>query len=159
VLPGEPTDLLIDLPPLRMPKIGNVLQKTYIKTRSFIKEAGPIFAIGAIVITIMQHFNILTAIQDLVAPVTVDWLGLPKEAATAFIMGIVRRDFGAAGLTDLAMTPLQTTVSLITITLFVPCIAAMMIMIKERNWRESIAIWFGSWITAFVVGGAVTRLF
>jgi ferrous iron transport protein B len=159
VLPGEPTDLLIDLPPLRMPKIGNVLQKTYIKTRSFIKEAGPIFAIGAIVITIMQHFNILTAIQDLVAPVTVDWLGLPKEAATAFIMGIVRRDFGAAGLTDLAMTPLQTTVSLITITLFVPCIAAMMIMIKERNWRESIAIWFGSWITAFVVGGVVTRLF
>ena len=56
------------------------------------------------------------------------------------------------------MTPAQTTVSLITITLFVPCIAAMMIMIKERNWKESVAVWFGSWITAFVTGGIVAKL-
>ena len=158
VLPGQSTDLLIDLPPLRIPKLKNILHKTYIKSISFIKEAGPIFALGAIIITLMEHFGMLVAVQDAVAPITVGWLELPKEAATAFIMGIVRRDFGAAGLTDLAMTPVQTTVALITITLFVPCIAAMMIMIKERNWTESIAIWFGSWITAFVVGGIVAQI-
>ncbi|MGM0471861.1 MAG: ferrous iron transport protein B [Bacillota bacterium] len=158
VLPGKSTDLLIDLPPLRVPKLTNVLQKTYIKSKFFIKEAGPIFAVGAMLITLMDYFGILEMIQEAVAPLTVGWLGLPKEAAVAFIMGIVRRDFGAAGLSDLAMTPIQTTVSLITITLFVPCIAAMMIMIKERNWKESIAIWFGSWITAFGVGGLVMRL-
>ncbi|ADL13456.1 ferrous iron transport protein B [Acetohalobium arabaticum] len=158
VMPGKSTDLLIDLPPLRWPKLSNILRKTYIKSKSFIKEAGPIFVIGAAVVTVMQNFGILTAIQELVAPITVGWLELPKEAATAFIMGIVRRDFGAAGLTDLAMTPVQTIVSLITITLFVPCIAAMMIMIKERNWKESLAIWFGSWITAFVVGGIVAKI-
>lgn len=158
VMPGESTDLLIDLPPLRWPKLSNILRKTYIKSKSFIKEAGPIFVIGAALVTVMQEFGILTAIQELVAPITVGWLELPKEAATAFIMGIVRRDFGAAGLTDLAMTPVQTIVSLITITLFVPCIAAMMIMIKERNWKESLAIWFGSWITAFVVGGIVAKI-
>ncbi|MBM7555193.1 ferrous iron transport protein B [Halanaerobacter jeridensis] len=158
VLPGQSTDLLIDLPPLRIPKFKNIFHKTYIKSISFIKEAGPIFALGAIIITLMEHFGMLVAVQDAVAPITVGWLELPKEAATAFIMGIVRRDFGAAGLTDLAMTPVQTTVALITITLFVPCIAAMMIMIKERNWTESIAIWFGSWITAFVVGGIVAQI-
>ncbi|MBM7624710.1 ferrous iron transport protein B [Sporohalobacter salinus] len=158
VMPGKSTDLLIDLPPLRWPKFSNVLRKTYIKSKSFIKEAGPIFVVGAVLVTVMQEFGILKAIQELVAPITVGWLELPKEAATAFIMGIVRRDFGAAGLTDLAMTPVQTVVSLITITLFVPCIAAMMIMIKERSWKESIAIWFGSWITAFVVGGIVAKI-
>ena len=158
VLPGQSTDLLIDLPPLRLPKLKNVMHKTYIKSISFIKEAGPVFAIGAVVITLMEHFGILVAIQNAVAPITVGWLELPKEAATAFIMGIVRRDFGAAGLTDLAMTPVQTTVALITLTLFVPCIAAMMIVIKERNWTESIAIWFGSWITAFLVGGIVAQI-
>ena len=158
VLPGQSTDLLIDLPPLRIPKLKNITHKTYIKSISFIKEAGPVFALGAIVITLMEHFGILVAIQDIVSPLTVGWLELPKEAATAFIMGIVRRDFGAAGLTDLAMTPIQTTVALITITLFVPCIAAMMIVIKERNWTESLAIWFGSWITAFLVGGIVAQV-
>ncbi len=158
VLPGESTDLLIDLPPLRLPKFSNVLQKTYIKSKAFVKEAGPIFALGAIIITLMQYFGALEAIQDWVSPVIVQWLGLPKEAATAFIMGIVRRDFGAAGLSALTLTAAQTTVALITITLFVPCIAAMMIMIKERSWKESIYIWFGSWITAFVTGGIVAKL-
>ncbi|GAB6100217.1 ferrous iron transport protein B [Halanaerocella petrolearia] len=158
VMPGESTDLLIDLPPLRMPKMSNVLQKTYIKSKSFIKEAGSVFVLGSVVITVMQYFGWLIAIQDAVAPITVGWLQLPKQAATAFIMGIVRRDFGAAGLTGLSMTAAQTTVSLITITLFVPCIAAMMIMIKERNWKESVAIWFGSWITAFTVGGIVAQI-
>lgn len=158
VLPGETSDLLIDLPPLRLPRLNNVLRKTYVKSKSFIKEAGPIFAVGAIVITLMQEFGILTAVQNAVAPITEGWLGLPKEAAIAFIMGIVRRDFGAAGLFELAMTPSQTVVSLVTITLFVPCIAAMMIMIKERSWKEAIAIWVGSWIIAFTAGGVLAKI-
>ncbi len=155
VLPGESTDLLIDLPPLRLPGFKNILQKTYVKSKFFIREAGPVFAIGAIVITLLQESGILNTIQNLVSPVIEGWLGLPREAATAFIMGIVRRDFGAAGLNSLTLTADQTTVALITITLFVPCIAAMMIMIKERNWKEAAAIWFGSWVIAFGVGGIV----
>lgn len=157
-LPGRSTELLIDLPPLRLPKISNVLKKTYLKSIYFVKEAGPIFLIGAVIITLMQESGLLETIQNVVAPITVGWLRLPTEAATAFIMGIVRRDFGAAGLSSLQMTPLQTLVSLITITLFVPCIAAMMVMVKERNWREALAIWFGSWITAFGVGGIISRV-
>ncbi|QTL97721.1 ferrous iron transport protein B [Iocasia frigidifontis] len=155
VLPGKSTDLLIDLPPLRIPRIGNVLNKTRIKSFAFIKEAGPIFVLGAVIITVLQETGILIYIQELVAPITIGWLRLPPEVATAFVMGIIRRDFGAAGLNSLAMTPSQTTVALITITLFVPCIAAMMIMVKERNWKEATAIWFGSWFTAFIVGGLV----
>ncbi|MFW6022326.1 MAG: ferrous iron transport protein B [Halanaerobiaceae bacterium] len=158
VLPGKSTDLLIDLPPLRLPGIRNVLKKTYIKSISFLKEAGPIFAIGAVIITILQQSGMLVAIQDAVTPLTVNWLRLPKETATAFIMGIVRRDFGAAGLNSLSLNATQTTVALIVITLFVPCIAAMMTMIKERNWKEALAIWFGSWITAFGVGGILAFL-
>ena len=159
ILPGESTDLLIDLPPIRTPGFKNVLRKSYIKSKLFILEAGPIFIIGAIAVTLMQYFGILNWLQEGLAPLTTGWLELPKEAATAFIMGIVRRDFGAAGLTQLAMTPLQTTVSLITITLFVPCIAAMMILIKERNWKEATGIWLGSWVVAILVGGIVTKLF
>lgn len=158
VLPGQSTDLLIDLPPLRMPRIKNVFHKTVIKSKSFIKEAGPIFVLGAVLITLMQESGILNFIQKIVAPVTVGWLKLPGAATTAFIMGIVRRDFGAAGLNSLHMTPEQTIIALVTLTLFVPCIAAMMVMVKERNWKEAVFIWFGSWITAFGVGGIVALL-
>jgi ferrous iron transport protein B len=158
VLPGESSDLIIDLPPMRVPELKNVFSKTYQQTIAFIKEAGPIFVLGAALITILKKSGLLDFITKLAAPVTVNLLGLPAQTATAFVMGVIRRDFGAAGLTAITLSPAQITVSLITLTLFVPCIAAMMIMVKERNLKEAIYIWFGSWLIAFIAGGIVNFL-
>lgn len=155
VLPGKSTDLLIDLPPVRLPRLKNILRKTYLKSKYFILEAGPIFAIGAVGITLLKEGGILQWIQDKVAPFIVGWLKLPKETTEAFIMGIIRRDFGAAGLNSLALTSDQTLVSLIVITLFVPCIAAMLVMIKEQGFKQALMVWLGSWFAAFTVGGIV----
>lgn len=156
VLPGESSHLFIDLPPIRTPRLMNVLKKTWSKTWMFIKEATPLFALGALIITVLSETGALVSIQNLFAPVTVKMLQLPKEAATAFIMGVIRRDFGAAGLTDLVMTPAQSVVSLVVITLFVPCIASIIVMFKERSKKEAITIWVGSFIAAFVVGGILS---
>ncbi|KAE9635473.1 ferrous iron transport protein B [Defluviitalea raffinosedens] len=157
VVPGESTDLLIDIPPLRMPRIKNVLSKTYSKSVAFLKEASPLFVIGAVLITFMDYFGILLAIQNAVAPLTEGFLKLPKEVANAFIMGIVRRDFGAAGLFKLAeeglLSTVQILISLVVITLFVPCIAAILVIFKERSLKEALIIWFGSMLIAFLVGG------
>ncbi|ADO77471.1 ferrous iron transport protein B [Halanaerobium praevalens] len=158
VLPGESSDLLIDLPPIRLPDLKNVFNKTSQQTIAFVKEAGPIFVFGAALITVLEKTGLLALITNLAKPVTVKWLGLPAETATAFVMGIIRRDFGAAGLTAIILSPAQITISLITLTLFVPCIAAMMIMVKERNFKEAVYIWLGSWITAFITGGIVNLL-
>ncbi len=158
LLPGKSSDLLIDLPPLRIPRIGNVLKKTITKSYAFLKEATPLFALGAFLISIMELTGFLEAIQNLLAPLTVGWLNLPKEASTAFVMGIIRRDFGAAGLTELQLDPLATIVALITITLFVPCIAAILVLFKERSKKEAALIWLGSLSIAFLVGGIVNKL-
>jgi ferrous iron transport protein B len=158
ILSGKSSDLLIDLPPLRLPIIRNVLTKTWIKSYQFTQEAFPLFALGAFIISVLQVSGILVALQNLLMPLTVNWLGLPKESATAFIMGIVRRDFGAAGLADLTMTSLQTVVSLITITLFVPCIASILVMFKERSKKEGAFMWLSTWVIAFIVGGIVAQI-
>jgi ferrous iron transport protein B len=158
VLPGESTDLMIDLPPMRFPRVENVLKKTVTKSYAFLKEATPLFLIGALAISMMDITGILEAVQVALAPVTEGILKLPRETATAFIMGMIRRDFGAAGLSDMALLPAQTLVSLITITLFVPCIASMIVIMKERGNKEGIIIWLGSWIAAFIVGGMVAFL-
>lgn len=158
VLPGKSSDLLIDLPPIRLPRLDNVVKKTLNKSYLFIAEAAPLFAIGALIIGVMEITGALVALQDVFAPLTVGWLKLPKEAATAFIMGIVRRDFGAAGLADMALTPAQTVVSLITITLFVPCIASVLVMFKERSWKEALVLWASAFAVAFLVGGIVAQV-
>jgi ferrous iron transport protein B len=158
LLPGQPGDLLIDVPPLRLPQPVNVLKKTAIKTKNFIQEATPLFAIGALFIGTLQVTGLLQALQNWLAPLTVSWLQLPKETATAFIMGFVRRDFGAAGLYSLPLTPAQSLVALLTITLFVPCIASTLVIFKERGWREGIIIWPAILILAFLIGGIVSRV-
>ncbi len=158
MLPGESSPLLIDLPVMQFPRAKNILKKTYYRTIGFMKEAGFWFFVGALAVGIMQITGLLTVWQDILAPLTTAWLKLPREAANAFVMGIVRRDFGAAGLFDMKLTINQITVAIITITLFVPCIASFVIMLKERGWKEGLSIWFGTWIVAFLVGGIVAQI-
>ncbi|WP_202708567.1 ferrous iron transport protein B [Sporosalibacterium faouarense] len=162
IMPGESTDLLIDLSPLRFPRIGNVLRKTYTKSVMFLKEATPLFIIGGLVIAVMQYTGLLDTIANSLSPFTEGVLKLHPKVAEAFIMGIVRRDFGAAGLNNLAtqglLTNAQVVVSLVTITLFVPCIAAIMVIFKERSWQESALIWIGSFVISFATAAILAQI-
>lgn len=162
IMPGKSTDLLIDLPPLRLPILSNVLRKTYNKSVMFLKEATPLFIIGALIISVMQFTGMLEAISTSLAPFTEGFLKLPADTARAFIMGIVRRDFGAAGLNQLVsdglLSPSQVIVSLVAITLFVPCIAAIMVIFKERSWKESVLIWISSFVLAFLTAGILAQI-
>jgi ferrous iron transport protein B len=158
VIPGKSSALLIDLPPMRLPRITNILRKTLIRSFFFMKEAYIWFIAGSLGVSLLQVTGGLKAWQKLLAPLTEGWLHLPKEAATAFVMGMVRRDFGAAGLTELALSPWQVVVSLVVITLFVPCIASLMILFKERGLKEGMAVWFGAWVLAFSVGGTLAQI-
>lgn len=155
MLPGESSPLLIDLPPVRMPRLDNILKKTFSRSLFFMKEAYPWFLVGSLAVAVMQVTGILTAWQNALAPLTVGWLRLPKEAANAFVMGMVRRDFGAAGFASMTLTAPQTLVALVAITLFVPCIASVSILFKERSGREAAVIWVGSLVASFLIGGIV----
>jgi ferrous iron transport protein B len=158
LLPGESSPLLLDLPPMRLPRLDNIVRKTTFRSYAFMKEATPWFFAGALGVGIMQVTGLLVVWQNLLAPIVTGWLQLPREASTAFVMGLVRRDFGAAGLYELALTPHQVVVALVTITLFVPCIASLMVMLKERGMKEALIIWFATWIGAFVIGGFVSQI-
>jgi len=166
LLPGKSSSLLIDLPPMRVPLIKNILKKTWSKSEHFLKEATPLFILGSAIITTLQLTNGIVYIQKLLEPFTVTVLQLPKETALVFLMGIIRRDFAAAGLAKMAglngntpfLTPEQILTSLIVLTLFVPCIIAVTVLYKERGFKEASILWFSSWIIAFAVGGIVTRL-
>lgn len=158
VLPGQSAPLLIDLPPMRLPRLDNVIRKTAYRSYAFMKEATPWFFAGAVAVGVMQVTGLLVVWQNMLAPLTTGWLHLPREAATAFVMGMVRRDFGAAGLYDLPLSTGQIVVALITITLFVPCIASFMVMLKERGTKEALIVWAATWVGAFFIGGLVAQV-
>jgi len=164
VLPGQSSHLFIDLPQLRLPVPKNVIKKSFSKTIMFMKEAFPLFVLGCTIISILQYTKALDLIQRAASPIVTGLLGLPKEAATAFIMGIIRRDFGAAGISSLTLSAdpsiaaSQTVVAVVTMTLFVPCIAAIMVIFKERSLKEAAGIWLGSFAVAFLTGGILAKI-
>ncbi|MGB4593040.1 MAG: ferrous iron transport protein B [Coriobacteriia bacterium] len=158
ITPGVSTDLLIDLPPLRIPRMGNVLRKSSIKVWHFMKEVALFFLAGATLISTLQVTGALDWIQTAAVPLTVGWLHLPAEASTAFVMGFVRRDFGAAGFFTMDLSSAQLLVAMVTITLFVPCIASVMVIFKERGWKYLVGLFAASVSGAFVVGGLLARL-
>lgn len=157
LLPGYSTPLWLDLPPLRLPNIYNVLKKTWYRSTEFIKEAAPLFAGSAVVLSILDITGGLAVIENALIPLTVTWLGLPKEAAGSFVMGLIRREFGTAGLFTFPMDDLQKFVALTTITFFVPCIPTAMIIFKERGYKQGAVIWFAIFILAFLVGGIIAK--
>lgn len=157
-LPGKPSPLLIELPPLRLPKPRNVLVKTWIRSYQFIKEALPIFAGGTLFLSILEVTGLLQGLRNLLAPVTVNWLHLPQEVADIFVMGLIRKEFGAAAILSLRMLPLQNFIVMLTLSLTVPCIASTMVIFKERGWREGLVIWLTVFCLALLIGGLVTRL-
>lgn len=157
-LPGAISPLLIELPPLRLPKLGNIATKTWNRSYQFIKEAFPIFAGGTLFLGLLEVTGLLDGLRKLLAPVTVSWLHLPPEVADILIMGFIRKEFGAAVIFNLQMLPLQNFVILLTLSLTVPCIASTMVIFKERGWREGILIWLAIFSLAFLIGGGATRV-
>lgn len=160
IMPGTSTGLVIDLPPMRLPRAKNIAKKTWTRSWSFLVEATPLFMLGALLVSLADITGALSWIQNALGGVTEYLLHLPKEAASAFIMGMVRRDFGLAGFYNLksVLSPLQMLTSLVVITLFVPCLATATVMLKERGWQEGLGVFLFSWFLAFATGAVVTRV-
>lgn len=156
-MPGEPADFVLELPPVRMPRPGNIAIKTLSRIEWYIKEAVPLFALSTLILFGLDKFKILGQIEVFAAPVIKGLLGLPVETTRAFLIGFLRRDYGAAGLLALArahlLNPEQVLVALVTITLFVPCLANFLVIVKERGWKTASAITVMVIGIAFGIGG------
>lgn len=160
MLPGRSTSLILDLPPMRIPNFKNIARKTWVRTVVFLKEAAPLFMVGSLLVSVLQATHLLEAIQNGLGPAIKTVLHLPYETAQVFIMGLVRRDFGAAGLYYMVdrITPAQLLTCLMVITLFVPCFASATVIWKERGIKEGLTVLAGSWLIAFGVGAILARL-
>jgi ferrous iron transport protein B len=162
VIPGEGSDFILEIPPLRIPLLSNVIVKTLARIEWYLKEAVPLFILGTLILFTLHKTKLLTILEWAATPLIVYFLGLPAKVTEAFIIGFLRRDYGAAGLFVLAkggdLNSHQILVSLVTITLFIPCIAQFFMMVKERGLRK--ALWISVVIIpiAFGVGGMVNFL-
>jgi ferrous iron transport protein B len=161
VIPGSRSDFILELPPLRRPRLGNMLVKTLGRVEWYLKEAVPLFVLGTLILFAADRLHVLRYVEQAGRPVVTGLLGLPPEASQAFVIGFLRRDFGAAGLFRLAETGAldtsQVLVAAVTITLFIPCIAHLFMIVRERGLRTALAV--AAFVIPFAVAmGALVRV-
>jgi len=158
VLPDDGSDFILELPPIRTPKISNIVVKTLARTEWYLKEAVPLFFFGTLLLYLLNATGALVILERLASPLVQSVLGLPGKATEAFIVGFLRRDYGIAGLNGMDLTTAQVLVASVTLTLFIPCIANFLIMIKERGMKMTIAMTAVILPIAFLVGGLLNLL-
>lgn len=157
---GGGSPFYMELPPLRRPSFLNIIKKAYYRMTWYFIEVIPVFIGTSVVLWLADRSNILADVIRRLEPFMRE-IGLPGEAAEALLLGFFRRDYGAAGLYDLAsdgrLSDQQLLVAAVTLTLFMPCVAQFAMMIKERGWPVAILMSAVIAIVAFASGWLVNQ--
>lgn len=159
VLPGESSDFIMEIPPIRLPQLGNLAVKTMARIEWYLREAVPLFVVGTVLLFVADRTGVLAFVERASEPLIVRLLDLPPKTAGVFLIGFLRRDYGAAGLYRMAqeglLTHVQVLVSLVTMTLFIPCLANFLVIIKEHGMKVAIGMSIFIFPFAILVGAAV----
>ena len=157
VIPGKTPALIIEIPPLRIPKLKNIFYKTYFKVKLFMREAVPLFILGTLILFLLDRMQMLEVLERITSPIISGVLNLPAESTHAFIGGFLRRDYGVAGLFLLAekgmLDNIQITVGVTVMVLFVPCLANFFVMIKERGMKAAALMSLFIVVYSVLIGG------
>lgn len=161
IVPGNTSCFYMEIPPLRIPSLKAILTKTYVRLKWYFGEILPLFIFASVLIWLGKLTGLFNLLVRGLEPVML-WLGLPKEAAPTFLYGFFRRDYGAAGMFDLHSSGIlagqQLVVAAVTLTLFIPCIAQLQFMFKERGVKNTIAIATFVVLFAFSLGYLLNQL-
>jgi len=161
LLPGRSASLLMEIPPLRVPKPVPVIKMAVVKTYHFMKEAIPIFMLASVVVFIFDRLGGLARLEMMASPFVHDFMGLPDKSVQVFIKTVIRRESGATELMHLreAYTNVQMVINLLIMTFLLPCLNAAIVVIKERGAATGAAMLVSVMAYAIILGGVLHWLF
>ncbi len=165
-LPGEATELIMEMPDYRRPHLRTVILQTLFRLREFVYIAGPFVIISGILIEAAHLAGWLNPIANFLSPITVKWLGLPAITGILLIFGILRKELILVMLATLigtanfiqVLTPVQMFTLALVSMFYIPCIATIAALWKEFGWKKALGISFFEIIFALICGGLGLRL-
>jgi len=165
ILPGECTELIMEMHEYRVPNYSVILTQTWVRTKEFIYKAMPIIIISGAFLELLFMFRLLDPVNLLISPITVFWLGLPAVTGIFLIYGILRKELTLVLLALLAnsmgtnlsglLTPFQMIIFSLVTMLYIPCFATIVIIAKETNWKFALKISLLEIGMALLIGGVI----
>ncbi|OQX96156.1 ferrous iron transport protein B [candidate division KSB1 bacterium 4572_119] len=163
IIPKEKqTDFIIEIPPVRVPDFKLLMQKTYYRSIWFLKEAVPLFLLGAFILFILNETTAIKLLEAALRPVVVGLLNLPINFSEVLVMSLARSEAGAVLIMNMAtngsLSTSQVIVAIIVTTLFIPCISNVMAIVKELKPKKAVIMILIITTTSIIFGGIVNFL-
>ena len=150
---GFSPELLLEIPPYRLPPWRVVGEKLWLRVSGFIREALPIVLGAVLVVNILYTLGVFDFIANIAAPVVSGLLGLPKETAVPLAMGFLRKDVAVGMLAPLALSAKQLVISTTVLAMYFPCVATFVILARELGTRDMLKATGIMIAAALIVGG------
>ncbi|MCM8818885.1 MAG: ferrous iron transport protein B [Candidatus Omnitrophica bacterium] len=180
-LKQESLPLIIELPPFRMPYWKNVFIESWIRTKYFLKKAGSIIFIGALVLWFLSYFphpnkygtefNFIGKLGSFIAPLfKFSGFGF-WQAGVALIFGIYAKElvvatfgtlFGIENLSGILtsyFTFLSAYSFMIMSLLYMPCLATFLVLKKEIGIKWALISLFWSLFIGWFVSTLLYQVF
>jgi ferrous iron transport protein B len=158
IIKGKVDPLLIEVPNLLIPSPKAYGRKLLTRMKHFLKDAQIPMMIAIFAAALLAESGLLGIIAIYAQPLVSNWLGLPAEAVTALILGIVRREMSVAPLVALDLNALQAFVGGAVALMYLPCLSVFAILAKEFKARVAITIALSTVVLALFVGGIINQI-
>ena len=182
---GMSTPFVMELPTYKIPSLKGVLIHTWEKTKGFIKKAGTIILLAAIIIWILASIpigvtygaqeSVMGQIGTIISPIFSplgfgEWQAsvsllfgvVAKEVVIGTlgsIFGVVTEGIGIENAIQTIFTPLTAFVFMIFVLLYVPCFATLGAIKQETNtWKWPITMVLITTITAYIISFIVYHI-
>ncbi|MDD5503795.1 MAG: ferrous iron transporter B [Candidatus Omnitrophica bacterium] len=158
VLKGASPEILVEIPPYRIPQVQAVLKKLWMRVSGFLGEALPYVLLGVFVVNILYMLNIIDFLAYVFTPILTGLWGLPKEAISALVVGFLRKDVAVGMLGPLGLTAKQLVIGSTILAVYFPCIATYMVLIRELGIKDALKSAFIMIVVALVTGATLNLL-
>jgi ferrous iron transport protein B len=133
--------LILEIPTLKLPSLKNMLNKTYLQFKAFLKFAWPILIGGSIVLSLLQFLSLDKTLNRLLSPLVVHGLGLPQGLGITLVFGFLRKELSLIMMLQALGVDYKNLLTVISreqiivftvfVSFFIPCLSTFAVLWKE----------------------------
>jgi ferrous iron transport protein B len=155
---GTTPEILLDIPPYRVPYWRGTAKKLLMRMRGFFREAVPYVLLGVFIVNLLFTLGVIHWASIALSPVVQHWLGLPADAAGALLIGFMRKDVAVGMLVPMGLNLRQLVVASVVLTAYFPCVATFFVLLRELGGRDMAKAAAIMVVAAFGTGGLLNLI-
>jgi ferrous iron transport protein B len=155
---GFRPELLVEIPPYRLPSPRALASKLWMRISGFLREALPVIMGAVLVVNVLYQLELFDHLARIAQPLVKGLWGMPREAVVPLLVGILRKDVAIGMFAPLALTTRQLIVGAVALSMFFPCVATFVVLFRELGLRGGLKSLGVMFLTVTLVGSGLNAL-